>query len=164
MNYSIEPTVHCECDGLNIHENRTFSVTIREDLQDVVSYLFYKKYRKPYSDLSWYLEDGAKEFVKSIEDSWNANTFDSFSLYHDRDFLEYLAKYWDGGFDEDTLSEILDELKEDIIEELESLNKVDIEYIIDNYGDNLYFSVDGLTDTIDLTEFIEDNEYLWEDD
>ena len=127
-------------------------------------FLFYKKYDKPYSDLSWYLEDGAKEFVKAIEDSWNANTFDSFTLYHDQDFLEYLAKYWDGGFDEDTLSTILDDLREDVIEELESLNKADIEYIIDTYGDDLVFSVDELQDTINLEDFLEDNDYLWDED
>lgn len=78
-------------DGIDfVSENGSFYYKITENIRDIVHYLFYKKYNKKFNDLSWFLEEGARDFVKDIEHQWWKNEFDSFKLYHDDDFLEFL--------------------------------------------------------------------------
>ena len=165
MVYSITAKVHCECDGLNMWEDKDFNIKINPDLKDVIAYLFYKKYGKPYNELSWYLEDGAKEFVKGIEDSWNANTFDEFSLYHDHEFLGYLKKMYENEeVDEDDLEELLDDWKEDIEDELDGMTKADLQYLRDTEGQYLEYYAGSLRGDIDLDEYMEDHAWLWDDE
>jgi hypothetical protein len=76
-----------------------YEYTVQESLQDVIEYKYYKKYDKPYHPLAWYLEDGAKEFVKEIEDAWLHNTLDMYAIYSDYDFYDWLKdKYEDDAF------------------------------------------------------------------
>ena len=67
---------------------------ISEDINVVIRYLYEKKYNKPYNELSWYLEDGARQFVKDIENSYLKNTLDMFALYHDYHFIDWLKDYY----------------------------------------------------------------------
>ena len=65
-----------------------FPYFIEEDVNDVVEYLFEKKYGKEY-DNSWMLEDDALNFVIDIENKWFDNKID---LYSDRDFYCWLVE------------------------------------------------------------------------
>lgn len=68
-----------------------YSYVVEEKLDDVVDYLFLKKYNKKYKkNLSWCLEEGAVEFVKDIENKWWHNELDTYELYQDSDFINYL--------------------------------------------------------------------------
>ena len=81
-----------EEDGLEDYYN--YSVDL--SCQDVVEYKYKEKYGKDYNPLSWYLEDGAREFVKGIEDAWLKNEIDEYAMLQDltlRDFLK--EKYQD---------------------------------------------------------------------
>lgn len=78
-----------------------YGYAVHESLQDVIEYKYYKHYNKPYHPLAWYLEDGAKEFVKGIEDSWLNNTLDMWEIYSDYGFCDWLKeKYEDDAFSE----------------------------------------------------------------
>lgn len=46
---------------------------IEPSLKDIIKFLFKQKYDKNYDDLDWYLEQGAREFVKNIEDLYAKN-------------------------------------------------------------------------------------------
>ena len=88
-------SVECEefpCyDDCFIHEHN-----VDVSCQDIVEYLFYEKYRKHWNPLNWHLEEGAKEFVKDIEDSWLRNEIDEYGLLHDLNMQEFLKeKYKD---------------------------------------------------------------------
>ena len=50
------------------------------------------KFRKKYSALSWYLESGAKEFVKDLENKWLNNKIDTVAMYQDFKFLDWLKE------------------------------------------------------------------------
>lgn len=90
----IPPFSDIDIDSL---EGGEYTYTIDENLNDVIDYMFIQKYNRPYeNNLGWYLEDGAKEFVKDIEDKWWHNKLDTYTLYHDYKFLDYLTeKYRD---------------------------------------------------------------------
>ena len=166
MVYAITLKVRCECDGLDMWDDKDCEVNISEDLEDVIAYLFYKKYGKYYNELSWFLEPGAREFVKEIEDSWNANTFDTFSLYHDPEFLKFIHDviYDDYELTEEQLEEILEDFKEDVKDELDGMSKADIQYLIADWGPNLEFWAGSLRDEIDLEEYLENNYWKWDDE
>lgn len=66
----------------------TYSVDL--SLQDIIEYLFKEKYYKDYNPLSWYLEDGAREFVRDIEESWLRNDIDEYGMLQDLHLREFL--------------------------------------------------------------------------
>lgn len=59
-------------------------------LQDIIEYLFKEKYCKEYNPLSWYLEDGAREFVRDVEDSWLRDDIDEYGMLQDLHLREFL--------------------------------------------------------------------------
>lgn len=69
-------------------ESYTYEVDI--GLQDIIEYLFKEKYGITYKPLSWYLEDGAREFVKDIEDSWLRNEIDVYDMLQDLSLKDFL--------------------------------------------------------------------------
>ena len=70
--------------------------SVGESLQDIIEYKFQDKYGKPYDEHNWYLEDGAESFVKDLTNKWWENSFNTFELYHDIDFKDWLLnKYYD---------------------------------------------------------------------
>jgi hypothetical protein len=53
-----------------------------------------------YKELGWWLEPGAKEFVKALEEQWFYNKIDTVKLYADYNFKDYLKdKYWSDAVD-----------------------------------------------------------------
>ena len=165
MTYHITVKVQCECDALNMFDTLDFDLPIQEDIKDVIAYLFYKKYDKVYDEFSWYPEDGAKEFVKSIEDSWNDNTFDTFTLYHDTKFLDFLKwRYDDPEISEDVMEDLLEEFREDIEDELCGMSKVDLKYLLETEGSEFDYWVGNAKGIFDLEDYIDDHSWLWEDE
>ena len=73
---------------------RTYNQELKvlSNLQDVIEYEFEKKYKKKYEYLSYHLEDGGKEFVKSIEEKWYKNQIDEVALSDDRDFMNWMKE------------------------------------------------------------------------
>lgn len=63
-----------------------------EDIRDIRKYMFFKKYNKHYNDMNWYLEDDAKEYLKSVEDAWLANKLDTDAIYKDSYIYEMYAE------------------------------------------------------------------------
>lgn len=89
--------VEVSCDEYPA-EDESFDYTYWVDItcQDIIEYLFKEKYGKEYSPLSWYLEDGAREFVKDIEDSWLRNEIDEYGMLQDLALRSFLKeKYAD---------------------------------------------------------------------
>lgn len=164
MKHGIDIKVWCSCNALNMNDEKTFSITIDEDVKDIIAYLFYKKYDKPYNELSWYLEDGAKEFVKDIEDKWSSNTLDTFSLYQDREFLEFLSERYADEVTQEQMEEFLEEYKDDVKDELDDMEWVDIKYLNETDGPEIDIWVGPLHDSIDLEDYIEDHAWLYEDE
>lgn len=65
---------------------------LEEDIEDIKKFMFFKKYNKHYNDMNWYLEEGAKEFIKQVEDDWLANKLDTDAIYKDSYIYEMYAK------------------------------------------------------------------------
>jgi hypothetical protein len=82
-------------DGEDITVDYSFNIT--ENLQDVIEYLFEEEYNSKYMYHSWYLEEGAREFVQNLQTLWNNNSLDTWSLYtKDGKFTQWLMeKYYE---------------------------------------------------------------------
>jgi hypothetical protein len=73
-----------------------YSYYVEETLQDIIEFYYLQKYNKQYLELGWWLEDGAKDFVKNIEQQWWHNKINTVCLYADYDFIDFLkTKYYD---------------------------------------------------------------------
>ena len=118
MRTSLIYHVDVSCDDYSC-ENESFDYTHWVDItcQDIVEYLFKEKYRKEYNPLSWYLEDGAREFVKDIEDSWLRNEIDEYGMLQDLDLRDFLKEKYE------------EDVEDAVIEEHWN-------YLYDEYGDN----------------------------
>jgi len=90
MKKQFELIIEAECEALGTAFNVNVVLTVDDDLDTLLPYLFKKKYGKAYNELSWYLEDGAREFVNNIEDKWLHNQLDTDSIFNEPDFLEYV--------------------------------------------------------------------------
>lgn len=69
-----------------------YTYYVSENLQDIIEYLYKLTFHKDYGPLNWYLEDGAKEFVKQLEKDWWSNKLDTFTLYEDFHFKDWLTE------------------------------------------------------------------------
>ena len=86
-----------------------YPYVIREDLQDIIEYKFEQKYNKKYSHRTWFLEDGASEFVKEVENDYLYNKIDVIELYSfDFDFKDWLKEKYIN----DALNEYIMEYKD----------------------------------------------------
>ena len=157
------------CEDLDQEEEYDMAIPITEDFKDILAYLFEKRFEVPYTETGWLIEPGAREFVNDLENKWLHNEIDTFELYHDSDFLEFLSKHSNATIDEeleDAYSDFLFACEwsvramskralKDLIEE--TCGTVDVEAYID--GEPQHF----IRDTIDL-EDIYDEEYDDEED
>lgn len=150
MKYAVDVEVYCECEALNINELRYLTVNVDENLKDIVAFLFYKKYDKYYNELSWYLEPGAKEFVNELEQAWLNDAIDTFELYHNPEFLDFLSDNFPDNFTEDEIEDFLEQFEDEIAAELDSLDEEDIAWIIYNFGEEIEYSVGSATSTINI--------------
>lgn len=102
--------------------------TIDVDLQEILEYLYYKRYNKFYNPLSWYLEDNAKEFVKSIEDDWFHNRLNDIELSQNKDFISYLKhKYRVDALDKYEKSVNLNSIESEMMDYIDDNFDVDID-------------------------------------
>lgn len=99
-------------------------------MQDIIEYFYYKKYNKHYDYLGWYLEEGAKEFVKSIEDDWLHNRIDEFELANDKEFREFLKSKYEYDVERKYLDKHnLDDIRDEMIDFIEDNFDVQLEII-----------------------------------
>lgn len=103
-----------------------YDITITENIDDIVAYLYEKRFGVPYCWSTWQFQKGAKEFVSGIEDDWAHNRIDTLSLYQDRgmvslasrnkadELADWLAKkaadYTDDEDDDDGIEVTIDDL------------------------------------------------------
>ena len=76
--------------SVDTEEYNNVIYSLEENLEDIISYEFERKYNKPYNPLTYYLEPGAKEFIKSLETEYYSNHLDIFGLYHTFEFKDWL--------------------------------------------------------------------------
>lgn len=158
MRYKIKNTIYYECIELGIEGEVEVTGSVDEDLKMLVAYFYEQHFNKPYNELSWYLEPGAKEFVKEIEDKYLHNEIDSFALGRDENFINFLNENYSCDIDDDTLDEELDRLRDYIIDELRDMTLEDLRDL-PSWIDYRVASRDSYRgDTIDIEEFIEDED------
>lgn len=124
MFYSIPKTITRYCSDLDIEEKFEVDVTFTENFKDILSYFFQKKYNVEYGDTTWLLQPNAKEFVNDLESKWLHDEIDTYALYHDDDFLEFMSQRVD--IDNTTLEEELDDFKSHIESTLRAISKHDL--------------------------------------
>lgn len=89
--------VYVSCDEYPFNDDHfTYDYYVDVECQDIVEFLFKERCGKVWNPLSWHLEEGARELVKDIEDSWLRDDIDIYAMLQDlplRDFLK--SKYSD---------------------------------------------------------------------
>ena len=55
-------------------ESISFDYSTIISSRDICEYYFEQKYQKRFNMLTWYLEDGAKEYMAYIENKWLTNS------------------------------------------------------------------------------------------
>lgn len=92
MNY----TLYYTFDNIYYNEltvtQMDYAYTIQSNIQDIIEYEYENKFRKKYDALSWYLESGAKEFVKDLENKWLSNKIDTVAMFQDFKFIDWLKE------------------------------------------------------------------------
>ncbi len=106
------------------------TILVYEDLNDALPYLYEKHFGIPYSELSWYLEPGAKEWVKELEDKWMHNELDLSEVYNDEEFIASLSEE-NTHLSESTIEDMKDELEDAIEEELDCLSVSELKELYD---------------------------------
>lgn len=86
-----------EFDTLEKYYDEYFEEFVDPSLEDIKEFLFEKEYHKDYTMPGWYLEPGAKDFIKDVETQWLCNKIgDSLwildNLYELTDFLKVKYK------------------------------------------------------------------------
>lgn len=167
MRYRVTAIIHKECAELDIDEEIEVESYIEEDLNMLIAYFYQKHFGVPYRELGWWLEEGAKEFVKDIEDKWLHNEIDSFELMRDTEFQQFIQDNYTADVSEDAIEDELDFLREDCISELEDMTTDELRnlpYYIDysvSCGDIYKY---GDIDVEDIIEDRDEDEESEEDD
>lgn len=80
-------------DGSGSDEaSASVTVPLMDDLDTYIRYAYEKKFGVPYRELGWWLEPGAKEFVKELEADWAHNKLDFHEAYRDRGYVEFATR------------------------------------------------------------------------
>lgn len=141
MYYSTKYYIKGYCEPLNITKTlKKDSITLTESLYDIISYLYEKHYNIPYNELSWYLEPGAKEFVKDIEEKWLHNTLDTSFIYRDKDFVKGLLLK-DTELSTDDLDDLKIKFETFIGEKLQALDNQTVRDLYSSYGDGVEYTI-----------------------
>ena len=167
--------VHFCCDELDMEDEFDIEVPVQENFKDILAYYFEKKYEVPYSETSWVIEKDARGFVRDLEDKWLHNEIDTFTLYHDSEFLEFLNNR--GIDDSDNyVDDVVEDAYQDFLRECEDecrfhMSAKDLKTLVDdNYGtiyvemyiDNMYYS--PIHNEIDIEEIYDEEYGDWEDE
>lgn len=148
MNYSVNYTFTGKCPDIDLYEKLELGqVLISEDLRDAIPYLYQKHFGIPYAELGWWLEPGAKEWLKEIENKWMHNQLDLSEVYKDKEFLKELCLKYSNQINEDTLDDLKDEFEDKIQDELDYLDRTElvelyeyddkVNYIIEDHNENI---------------------------
>lgn len=105
-----------------------YAYQIYENFKDIFPYLFQEKYHIPYNELSWHLEEGALEMYRELENKWLNNELDTFTLYHDEDFLTYLKKLY--------VNEVLGNIEREVIDYISNSSEYTITEVDDLFSIN----------------------------
>lgn len=115
---------------------KTKCVKVDETLEDIIEYLFNKKYHRAYN---WVQDKESREFCKKIEDDWFYNRIDTFELFQDIEFKSYLKeKYID-----EIGNKLFKELYFEVNQMQMNLQDEESAYICVTIDDEYYF--DGYT-------------------
>lgn len=156
MVYNI--TVHIEygadCDYPDVYGVADSELPITENIDDVIAYLFEERYGKPYDEMTWFFEKGAKDFVKDIKDRWYSNEFDALGLYSQPEFIEFLGKRYEGTDTEDY--DLLSEVVDDVQYALSDMSESELKSLIQEQGNHITVYAGTLTRSIDLEECLYD--------
>ncbi len=154
--------IRAECIALDTNYYRDGCVVIdTSDIKTLIPYLYEKHFGKKYNELSWYLEEGAREFVKDIEDKWMHNQLEV------EEDSEFLNKYFENHKDE-IVEKYAEDIKDEITEELEALSDKELKELDDDYmgfiSFDLYLDNEYVGDyDVDIPEY-DDSELDWDDD
>lgn len=161
---TIEKSIEFECSALDKYETQYVEVPIVENFDTIKAYLFEKRFDVPYKELSWVLEKGAREFIRDLEDKWNHNEIDTYSLYHDEDFLEFVKNHEleELEYDEEDFLEAFEDFYNDCYNDLVYSSKQELEELKDEYRYGI--EVSGAFETkdwyesrdIDIEEILDD--------
>lgn len=119
--FCVELTIVTE-DG----EEISFDYSTIVSARDVCEYYFEQKYQKRFNMLTWYLEDGAKEYMTYIENKWLTNTIDELKLYNEYEFKKFMCKKYEIDISSKALSIVEDEREYGYFEEDEDERYFDI--------------------------------------
>ena len=106
----------------------TITYKVWEGYQDIFEYQFEKVYNKSYQSLGWWLEPGAKDLCKKVEDDWLYNRLDTYNYYHNNhEFKEFLKNKYANYASIEATQNVIDDIRFDYND---SINL--IEFIITN--------------------------------
>lgn len=164
MNYSVSYRFTGCCPDIDFYEDLdSGEVLVSEDLRDALPYLYEKHFGVPYRELGWWLEPGAKEWVKEIEDKWFHNKLDLSEVYKDTEFLASLAQKYSTQINEDTVEDLKDDFEMMLRDELDYLDNDELKDLYE-YDDTIDYTIedeDGniiASGYVDLPELEEDEE------
>lgn len=142
MNYSVSYSFTGNCSDIDLYETLdSGQVIVSEDLRDALPYLYEKHFGVPYRELGWWLEPGAKEWVKEIEDKWLHNKLDLSELYKNEEFLNSLADKYSDRIDEDTIEDLRDEFEDMIRDELSDLENDELKELYE-WDDSVNYTIE----------------------
>lgn len=92
MIYSLYYTFTDDCDGINYTD---YEYNISESIEDIKKYEYESTFGKKYCELSWYLQEGAKELIKDLDTKWFKNEIDTTGYYSfNFKFKDWLSDYY----------------------------------------------------------------------
>lgn len=100
MNYVLHYTFDELVNGQRVYE-ADYEYDIEQDFHDILKYLYKKRFRIEYDELSWQLENGAKDAVAEWNDKWCRNELRAWDFYStgNWDFIDWLkGEYYDDAF------------------------------------------------------------------
>jgi hypothetical protein len=121
MYYIIDIPLEFYYDKEDIIINYPFNVT--ENLQDIIEFLFEEEYGVSYQYHSWFLEEGAREFINNLQTLWNTNSINTLSLYvNDTKFRQWLVnKYYNDAKEQYVNENTTDNAEDKLDESIEEL-------------------------------------------
>ena len=139
MTYELKCNLVGTCEALSIEDftNWSFVPTVKENLDDVVSYLYEKQFNVPYKENEWWLEKGAKEFVVNLEEQYSSNKLNLWDFYHNEDFLEALSTKYSALY----INEALDDLRSLIKLEVNAMDNDELDELWKETSGAVAFSV-----------------------
>ena len=136
MKYYIDFDVIASSYDLEEEYGTTVTYVFTEDLDDIVHFLYEQEFKIPYNELNWYLQPGAKEFVKDIEEKWLKNQIDCSKFINTYEFRKWVA------FNKLSEKEIANAIEDEVISDLNHLSKDELRDIQDDLIGDLFIEIE----------------------